>query len=175
MKSRLSACSTTPISFTSKKSTMTRTLFTSVSLLLYLSHNFELVSDQIVLVMELIEGEHLLSKICKQDNQTISEKLAANYISQLLSALNHCHANGVIHRDIKPENIMLTKNDKVRLIDFGLSRVCKNCKFSEIAGTPYYMSPEMISKEYNVKTDLWSVGVILYTLVSGYLPFQGKT
>jgi calcium-dependent protein kinase len=93
---------------------------------------------------------------------------------QLLSAVNHCHANGVIHRDIKPENIMLTKNNQVRLIDFGLSKIsAKNKKQSEIAGTPYYMAPEVLDGNYNEKADIWSLGVLLYVLVSGYLPFQG--
>lgn len=90
---------------------------------------------------------------------------------QILSALNHCHANGVIHRDIKPENIMLTKNDKVRLIDFGLSKVCNHNILHEVTGTPYYMAPEMLKHNYNEKADMWSAGVLLYTLVSGYLPF----
>lgn len=95
-------------------------------------------------------------------------------MSQMLSAISHCHANGVIHRDIKPENIMLTKGDKIRLIDFGLSKIAAGVE-KEIAGTPYYMSPEMLGSKYNEKTDMWSMGVLLYVLVSGYLPFQGKT
>lgn len=90
---------------------------------------------------------------------------------QLFSALSHCHANGVIHRDIKPENIMLTKSNKVRLIDFGLSLIKTQKTVNEVAGTPYYMSPEMLNSRYDEKTDIWSLGVLLYVLVSGYLPF----
>lgn len=61
--------------------------------------------------MEHVDGVDLLQKICSLENETLSERKAAEYMFQILSALNHCHANGVIHRDIKPENIMLTKND----------------------------------------------------------------
>lgn len=122
--------------------------------------------------MEYVDGEELFDRILKQKNKTFSEKQAAEYMKQILSALNHCHANGVIHRDIKPENIMLTRNNKVRLIDFGLSKICKNqVPLEQITGTPFYMAPEMLERRYTEKVDMWSVGVLLYTLVSGYLPY----
>ena len=80
-----------------------------------------------------------------------------------------------MHRDIKPDNIMITKDDSVRLIDFGLSKASKNGKqLKTRAGTPYYMAPEVLQGSYSNKADIWSLGVILYTLVSGYLPFQGN-
>ena len=80
-----------------------------------------------------------------------------------------------MHRDIKPDNIMITNDDSVRLIDFGLSKASKKGKqLKTVAGTPYYMSPEVLEGAYSKKADIWSLGVILYTLVSGYLPFQGK-
>lgn len=91
---------------------------------------------------------------------------------QLFSSINHCHASGVIHRDIKPENIMLTGTNQVRLIDFGLSKMSKQY-INDIAGTPYYMAPEVLEGSYKEKADIWSLGVLLYVLVSGYLPFQG--
>lgn len=66
------------------------------------------------------------------------------YMKQMLQAINHCHANGIMHRDIKPENIMLTKDGQIRLVDFGLSKLV-NVQFErEVAGTPYYMAPEML-------------------------------
>ena len=70
---------------------------------------------------------------------------------------------------------MVMSQNKIKLIDFGLSKACKDPKalLHEIAGTPYYMAPEMLNGTYDFKADMWSVGVILYTLVSGYLPFQG--
>ena len=94
---------------------------------------------------------------------------------QLFKAINHCHAQEIVHRDIKPENIMVTANDEIRLIDFGLSKVQTGKKLEEIAGTPLYMAPEVISGSYGKEADMWSLGVLLYTLVSGYLPFYEKT
>lgn len=69
---------------------------------------------------------------------------------------------------------MITENETVRLIDFGLSKASKNGKtLSTVAGTPYYMAPEVLEGSYSKQADIWSLGVLLYTLVSGYLPFQG--
>ena len=93
-------------------------------------------------------------------------------MEQLFKAINHCHASGVVHRDIKPENIMITDSGSVRLIDFGLSKVNKGDKrLTTIAGTPFYMAPEVLDGNYGAKADIWSLGVLLYVLVSGYLPF----
>lgn len=71
---------------------------------------------------------------------------------------------------------MLTRSNQIRLIDFGLSKISKDKKnLQEIAGTPYYMAPEVLDGNYNAKADIWSLGVLLYVLVSGYLPFQGQS
>ena len=94
---------------------------------------------------------------------------------QLFKAINHCHANGVVHRDIKPENIMVTDSDDVRLIDFGLGKVQRGKHLNEVAGTPLYMAPEVIQGSYGKEADMWSLGVLLFTLVSGYLPFYAKS
>ena len=98
----------------------------------------------IYLVMEMISGSHLFDKITHQTNQSFGEAEAAQYMKELFSAINHCHAQGVIHRDIKPENIMITQSGSVRLIDFGLSKASKKKNLSTIAGTPYYMAPEVL-------------------------------
>ena len=84
---------------------------------------------------------------------------------QLLLALHHCHSSGITHRDIKLENIMITEDNVMKLIDFGLS---KNATQSELmdsmAGTPYYMAPEVLKDEsYNSSVDIWSLGVVLFT------------
>ena len=89
----------------------------------------------------------------------------------LFQAINHCHANSIVHRDIKPDNIMITADNTVRLIDFGLSVASSKRNLTEIAGTPYYMAPEVLQSTYGKQSDLWSLGVVLYTLVCGYLPF----
>lgn len=81
----------------------------------------------------------------------------------------------MVHRDIKPENIMIGADNEIKLIDFGLSKVCSHiAKLKTIAGTAYYMAPEVLDGNYNFKCDIWSLGVIMYLLVSGYLPFQGE-
>ena len=98
--------------------------------------------------------------------------MAAGYMKSLFQAINHCHAQNIVHRDIKPDNIMITANNTVRLIDFGLSKASKgNKQLQTVAGTPYYMAPEVLEGNYGDKADIWSLGVLMYTLVSGYLPF----
>jgi serine/threonine protein kinase len=89
----------------------------------------------------------------------------------ILHAINHCHANNTTHRDIKPENIMINDEDEPKLIDFGLSKTTKKSSMSTVAGTPFYMAPEVLNQNYGAKADIWSLGVLLYTMVSGYLPF----
>jgi len=84
------------------------------------------------------------------------------------------HSQGIVHRDIKPENIMLSASGELKLIDFGLSkRQQGDKKLKTIAGTPYYMAPEVLDGRYDSKCDTWSLGVLLYVFMSGYLPFQG--
>ena len=80
---------------------------------------------------------------------------------------------GVIHRDIKAENIMMDTHQQIKLLDFGLSKNKSRVSEHEICGTPYYMAPEMIrGDEYDAKIDVWSMGVLIYYLVSGHLPFN---
>lgn len=96
-------------------------------------------------------------------------------MKKLFGACNHMHSQKVVHRDIKPENIMVQGEDELKLIDFGLSKRQEgNKKLKTIAGTPYYMAPEVLEGQYDSKCDTWSLGVLLYVFMSGYLPFQGE-
>ena len=101
---------------------------------------------------------------------------SAKIMQTLLKAINHWHSLGITHRDIKPENIMFGDDDILKLIDFGLSRqVQKGGVLHGAVGSIYYIAPEVFSKSYSNKCDIWSLGIILYTLLSGYLPFEGGT
>jgi len=100
-------------------------------------------------------------------------------IKQVLSCINYCHANNIVHRDLKPENILLEANkefDQIKIIDFGTSLVYDpNKKLDEKLGTPYYIAPEVLNKNYGAKCDIWSLGVISYILLCGAPPFSGAT
>ena len=83
-----------------------------------------------------------------------------------------------MHRDIKPDNILIEKNQDyshIKLIDFGSSKQFKDGEYySEVKGTPYYMSPETLRRKHNYKCDIWSIGVITFILLSGKVPFKGE-
>lgn len=96
----------------------------------------------------------------------------------MLSAINYCHHNKIVHRDLKPENLLLesqAEDAPIKIIDFGTSQFFRtNKKMHKRYGTPYYIAPEVISRSYNEKCDVWSCGVILYILLCGYPPFAGN-
>lgn len=128
------------------------------------------------IVMEYCNGGELLDRLTFQDRKSFTEAEAARIMKKLFRAINHCHASGVIHRDIKPENIMYGKDGEVKLIDFGLSKIVKskNSSLKTMAGTPFYMAPEVIKGEYSSQCDSWSLGVLMYFLLCGFLPFHGE-
>ena len=138
------------------------------------------------MVEEYCSGGDLFDYIQKMKN--FSEKIAATIFNQFLSAINHLHKKNIVHRDIKPENIVLitlneednkNKNKKnevfIKLIDFGTSASIKNEKIlHEELGTIYYIAPEVFKSNYNEKADVWSCGIILYTMLCGHPPFLGN-
>ena len=119
----------------------------------------------------------MFDRITKQKH--FSEADAAHYMTQLLSAINYCHSNKIVHRDLKPENLLLDSEKpfaNLKVIDFGTSQVYdKEKKMNQKFGTPYYIAPEVLNKCYDEKCDVWSCGVILYILLCGLPPFNGKT
>jgi calcium-dependent protein kinase len=135
-------------------------------------------SRNIYLSMEICSGGELFERIVRDGR--FSEPQAAAVMQQVLRAICYMHKQGVAHRDLKPENFLLQTQDPivdnvVKIIDFGLSgKFEAGTPMKTRAGSPYYVAPEVLSSAYDNKCDLWSVGVILYIMLCGYPPFQGK-
>ena len=128
----------------------------------------------IYIVMEHCSGKGLFDEIIKKKN--LNEKEALIIFQQLIDTMIYLHNMNICHRDIKPENILFDKNNEIKLIDFGFS-FCygnQNLKINDDFGTPSYACPEMHKGEKYIPelADVWSCGVLLYTMVSGYLPFS---
>lgn len=136
---------------------------------------YEIYEDNssLYIVMEQCQGKTIYDKIAS--GEKIFEQDVCKIAQQLLRAVNHCNTNGVIHRDIKLENVIVDDFGNPKLIDFGLSKsATANQILKSMAGTPYYMAPEILSgKSYNEKVDIWSLGVVFYTMLWGYRPFDG--
>ena len=133
-------------------------------------------SNQLVMIMEFVEGTSI-EKLLEQGALPVPE--AANYAGQVLDALAYAHSRGVVHRDIKPANIMRTPAGVVKLMDFGIARIKADRKLTQTGrtvGSLYYMSPEQIQgTEPDPRSDLYSLGVALYEMVTGRRPFQGDS
>eukprot|EP00191_Tetraselmis_sp_GSL018_P020077 CAMPEP_0177583666 /NCGR_PEP_ID=MMETSP0419_2-20121207/3446_1 /TAXON_ID=582737 /ORGANISM="Tetraselmis sp., Strain GSL018" /LENGTH=354 /DNA_ID=CAMNT_0019073077 /DNA_START=174 /DNA_END=1239 /DNA_ORIENTATION=+ len=133
-------------------------------------------STAVYLLLELCTGGELFDHIKEQGS--FSEADAANIVRQILRVTAECHLNGIIHRDLKPENFLYASKglDVLKAIDFGLSDFFKpDTKFTRIVGSPYYVAPEVLKKNYGPAADVWSVGVIAYVLLCGGPPFWGET
>ena len=134
--------------------------------------------DSYTIVTEFCSGGDLFQEII--DKGPFKEKYCAFVLYQILSAINHCHANHIIHRDLKPENVLIVDKDKndfprIKICDFGTSQIFEKGKAQrKVFGSPYYLAPEIYDKNYNEKCDLWSCGIILYILLSARPPFGGE-
>ena len=141
---------------------------------------FETYEDECYLhiVMEYIAGDNLFRVLTDQKGFKFTERTISKIITCLLKAVLFLHHNGIIHRDIKPENIVFVEPNNfnaLKLIDFGLSIQQNAKKDNRRVGTPYYMSPEMVRGNFNYASDVWSIGVILFIMVTGKQPFRGKS
>lgn len=134
--------------------------------------------DKIYMVMELVTGGDLFDKIAAEG--PMKEPAARTLFSQLLAALGYCHSEGIYHRDLKPENVLLSSNGDVKLSDFGLGSVRQADTvesaglLNTVCGTPNYAAPEILSKQAydGAAVDIWSLGVVLYVVLAGCLPFD---
>jgi hypothetical protein len=125
--------------------------------------------------MEFIPGESLASIASRKSDRRFTEAEVINYISKTCEALTYAHQQGVVHRDIKPSNIIILPGDHVKLADFGIAHI-KEAATSRMngGGTPVYMSPEQIlNKETDARTDIYSLGVTMYEMLAGNPPFRG--
>lgn len=132
--------------------------------------------DKLFMVTEYLRGGELLTAICKRDHY--HERDARRVMWQVTSALQYMHARRVIHRDIKPMNLILTERtleSPVKIADFGFAAIDSDeirrpGRF--LCGTPGYIAPEVLTyRSYSTKVDMWSLGIVLYVLLSGYMPF----
>ncbi len=140
-------------------------------------YSFSCEDGKYYMVMEFVAGEpldHLMARLRK-----LSWPDAVNLACQALEGLAHAHQAGIVHRDIKPSNMMLTKEGRLKLMDFGIARILQTARMTKtgnLIGTLEYMSPEQIQgRDVDPRSDLYSLGVVLFEMLAGRLPFQAQT
>jgi eukaryotic-like serine/threonine-protein kinase len=141
-------------------------------------HDWGETGDTYFMIMEFIRGPNLRTVLMK--NGPLAPAQAVEIASQVLAALEHAHEQGIVHRDVKPENILITPKGVVKVADFGLARALAAARVSHapgtVTGTVQYLSPEQIEGQAaDARTDLYSVGIVLYELLVGRVPFSGET
>ena len=160
-------------------------IFNEINILRMMDHPgvlklFEFYSNKqnYSIVTELCPGGELFQQII--DRGPFDEKYSAFIMYQLFSAINYCHKMHIVHRDLKPENILIVDKDRngypiIKVCDFGTSKIFQKGRAErKLVGSSYYIAPEVLSKHYNEKCDLWSCGVIMYILLSARPPFGGQ-
>ena len=144
---------------------------------------YEIFEDEktISFVMDLIEGGDLFEYILNSDNGKLNEKQTINFLIQILETISYLHYDlKIVHRDLKPENFLVEINDInnpiIKLIDFGFAcHIPKSGYMNSFFGSPIYTAPEIIQKwSYSEKVDLWSIGVILFNMITGCQPFNNE-
>jgi len=136
-------------------------------------YSVDIIEDRLVLAMEFVRGRSVRKVI--EEEAPLEPTRAISIVTPVLDALSYAHSKGILHRDIKPENILISDEGKVKLTDFGLGLFIRGERLTvSMAGTPLYMAPEAWKGEFRKESDLWSVGAVLYELLSGYPPFESS-
>ena len=135
------------------------------------------LDNQLLMLMEYVEGV-TIEAVLRSGRIPIDK--AIDYTAQVLSALSYAHAHGVVHRDLKPANMIVTPSGVVKLMDFGIAKMAADRKLTQTGrtvGSLYYMSPEQIkgAADLDPRSDLYSLGISLYEMVTGARPFQGDS
>ena len=136
--------------------------------------------DGLYLIMEYVDGREL-DEVIKNLSAPISIDRAKKLMKQILEAFSYAHQNGIVHRDVKPSNIIITADDQIKVLDFGIAKLVGDTqhqltKTGTQVGTVYYMSPEQVKgKELDLRSDIYSLGVTFYELLSGVCPYRGMT
>lgn len=135
--------------------------------------NHYLSDKYLYVVMEYCEGEELFAKIAER--KKFPESKVRAIMEKLLRVINHCHYHDIIHCDLKPENIICSSENILKVIDFGLSKKLNKASYGGISGTAYYIAPEIIkSGLYTKACDIWSLGMTMHVMLSGYVPIEGE-
>ena len=143
-------------------------------------YGFEEDGDLAFIVMEFVEGTTVAPLL--RGSKKLDASHTLRYISQACAALDYAHKHGIVHRDIKPENIMLTKEDEVKIADFGISKVIRGSSLEDtqtqvgiVMGTLFYMSPEQVRGSHvDGRSDQFSIAVVAYQMLTGVLPFSAQ-
>ena len=136
---------------------------------------FDVIRERhtIFIIMEMCENGDF-SKFL--NNRPLKEKHAHRFLHQITNGLKYLHKHKIVHRDLKPQNILLTKNYILKISDFGLAKIFNDTMSETICGSPLYMAPEILTyQKYNSKADLWSLGIILYEMLTGNTPYNSKS
>jgi tRNA A-37 threonylcarbamoyl transferase component Bud32 len=141
-------------------------------------YGLEQTEDQTFIVMEPVEGETLKEKL-SSGSRGLSADEIIDVMDPLLDALGFAHSAGIVHRDVKPANILITRDGRLKLSDFGLASITDRSRFTrtgQLVGSPNYMSPEQVQgRAVDPRSDIFSVGGILYELIHGVVPFHGES
>ncbi|MFP4923748.1 Stk1 family PASTA domain-containing Ser/Thr kinase, partial [Staphylococcus pseudintermedius] len=133
--------------------------------------------DFFFLVMEYIEGPTLADYI--KANGPLKPEKALYFIEQILSGIRHAHERGIVHRDIKPQNVMIDRNQTLKIVDFGIAKALSETTMTQtnhVVGTVQYLSPEQAKGEKTgERSDIYSIGIVLYEMLTGHPPFSGET